>query len=167
MPGRVLREIVIPPVNRTMSAPLRPSSRVIPARLEAIFARRDVYTLVIPGPKLPEYLGDWVVWFAERQPSELPSRRVAAPVLARKFTWSTPPPPPSVPPVTGSFQFAVVIDRVGRLSSVRLLQGPPGEAFRARATEELGTWEFKPALLNGEPMEVDAVLDFTLRLSPN
>src|SRR5262249_37866754 len=43
----LLKEFVAPRVNRTLSAPLRPGSRVIPGTVEMRFTNRNVYTLVI------------------------------------------------------------------------------------------------------------------------
>jgi hypothetical protein len=64
---------------------------------------------------------------------------------------------------------ASVIDRSGHVIGARILRGgTTGEAFRLKAIEELETWEFQPALRNGEPIEVDVVLEipFRLLLSP-
>jgi TonB family protein len=57
-----------------------------------------------------------------------------------------------------------VVDPNGRVSSARILRGgTTGEAFRLRATEELQTWEFHPAMRNGEPIDVDIVVEIPFR----
>jgi outer membrane biosynthesis protein TonB len=148
--------------NRTLSAPLRPSSRVIPATIEAQFANRNVYTLVIPRPDLPEYSDDWVLWFSERQPGDTPASRISAPVPARKYSVAGGAPAAN-PPSNGAAQFAAVLDRNGRISAVRILRGAAGDAFRSKAVEDLQTWEFQPALRNGEAIEVDIVLEISFQ----
>jgi hypothetical protein len=157
------QEILLPRVNRTMSAPLRPSSRLIPATVEARFANRNVYTLVIPGPALPGYGGDWVLWFAEHDPSQIESRSlISAPLPARKY------PIPGGDsylglPATADLQFAAMIDKTGHVRSAAVLRGSPDPALWRRALDELGSWEFKSALRNGEPMDVDIVIDIPFR----
>ena len=158
------REVVIPSVNRTMSAPLRPSSRTIPRTVEARFANRNVYTLVIPAPTLPEYNGDWVLWFSEREPGPEPSARISAPVPARKFEMKKAGASQAPPPLSGTVQLAAVIDQNGHLVSVKLMRSSGGESFSARALEEVQSWEFKPALRNGQSIDVDIVLEIPLML---
>jgi hypothetical protein len=165
--GKIVKEIPSPQVNRTVSAPLRPSSRIIPAKLEAIFAQRDVYTMAIPGPNLPDYPGDWVLWFAQRGATLV--GRVSAPIPARKYVWDDPAvtlhgAAPTETLVSGTVQFFAVIDKTGHISTLNVLRGPADEAFRAKAAEEMETWEFKPALLNGTPIDVDIVLEFSMKL---
>jgi TonB family protein len=151
-----------------MSVPLRPSSRIIPASVEARFAGRDVYTLVIPGPSLPEYTGDWIVWFSERHPSDERTARVLAPIPVRKYYLTGAAASTGDPQENGTVQLASVIDRNGRVTGARILRGgSTGEGFRLRALEELETWEFQPALRNGEPIEVDAVFEISLRITPS
>lgn len=147
--------------NRTLSVPLRPSSRVIPATVEAQFANRNVYTLVIPKPDLPEYADDWVLWFSERQPGEMLAPRISAPVPARKYSLVGGAPIASS--AAGTLQLAAVVERTGRISAARILRGTAGDAFRRRALEELQTWEFQPALRNGEAIEVDIVLEIAFQ----
>jgi len=159
------REVVLPGVNRTMSAPLRPSSRVIPATVESQFAHRNVYALVIPGPNVPGYRRDWVMWFAERQPNDS-SARIVAPVPARKFSSGEPAVDSTASATTLTVQFAAIVDKNGRVLSARILRGATDESGRRRALEELDSWEFKPAMRNGEPMDVDVVVEIPLQLAP-
>jgi TonB family protein len=147
--------------NRTLSVPLRPSSRVIPATVEAQFANRNVYTLVIPKPDLPEYSDDWVLWFSERQSGDMMAPRISAPVPARKYSLVGGAPVANS--ANGTLQLAAVVERSGRISAARILRGTAGDAFRRRALEELQTWEFQPALRNGEAIEVDIVLEISFQ----
>jgi hypothetical protein len=65
----------------TLSVPLRPSSRTIPSTIDARFQGRSVYTMVVPIENLPDYAGDWIIWFAERdqKPGEPASMRAPIP----------------------------------------------------------------------------------------
>ncbi|HJZ99428.1 MAG TPA: energy transducer TonB [Candidatus Solibacter sp.] len=159
---RLLREYTPPTVNRTMSAPLRPSSRVIPSSVEARFANRVVYTLVIPGPNLPEYSGDWVLWFSERASLAEGAGRMLSPVPLKKYVWAGGEPPNSSG--AGTIQLAAVVDREGHVSAARVLRGgATAEGFRQRAIQELQSWDFQPALLNGEAIEVDVVVEISFQ----
>jgi hypothetical protein len=156
---RTLTEILFPPVNRTMSAPLRPSSRIVPATVEAKFASRDVYAFVIPGPRLAGYAGDWVLWFAPHQAEAGVGARIQAPIPARKENSSGDTGADQESNGKGSIQFQAIIDAKGRVLSPQILRGLTSEPFRRRAAAELLTWEFKPSLRNGEPIDVDVVLE--------
>lgn len=156
---RTMTEIVFPPMNRTMSAPLRPSSRIVPATVESRFANRDVYALVVPGPKLAGYAGNWVLWFAPHQSETAAGGRIQAPVPARKEDLSGGGNAAPNSNGKGSVQFLVVITSKGRILSPQVLRGPNAEPFRHRAIAELLTWEFKPALRNGEAIDTDVVLE--------
>lgn len=163
---RTVTEVLFPPMNRTMSAPLRPSSRIVPATVEAKFANRDVFALVIPGPKLAGYAGDWVLWFGAHQADDGTSSRMQAPIPARKEDTSGAGGASPESDGKGSVQFLVVIDTKGHLLSPQVLRGPSSEPFRRRAIAELRTWEFKPALRNGEAIDVDAVLEIPFAFRP-
>jgi hypothetical protein len=163
---RILTEIVFPPTNRTMSAPLRPSSRTVPATVEARFARRDVFVLVIPGPKLPCYSGNWVVWFAAHQPDVGSVARILAPIPARKEERSGDAGSSPDSAGKGIVQFEAVVDSRGRVLTPRVLSGLGSESFRRRALAELRTWEFKPTLRNGEAIDVDVVLEIPFEFPP-
>lgn len=163
--GRTMTEVIFPPVNRTMSAPLRSSSRIVPATVEAKFANRDLYALVIPGPKLAGYAGDWVLWFAPHQVGSGAGARIQAPIPARKENWSG---DNAAPDLNGkaSVQFQAIIDSKGKVVSAQVLRGPNSEPFRRRAAAELLTWEFRPSLRNGEAIDVDVVLEIVFEFRP-
>jgi TonB family protein len=155
----VVKETVFRSLPRTMAAPLRPSSRVIPPAVEAQFANRNVYTFVIPDVGLPEYSGDWVLWFAEDASASGEFARISAPVPARKYAPSADVLSAAETSAGGAIQIAARIDSSGRVSAARVLRGPGSEAFRRRAADELQSWEFEPALRNGTPIAVDVVVE--------
>ena len=160
---RVVREIVLAGVNRTMSVPLRPSSRVIPASVEAQFTDRNVYTLVLPSPGLRQYPNDWIMWFSERQQGSQPGTSMRAPIPARKYLTEEPD-TAGIPPTLAVLEVSLIIDRNGRVVSPRVLKGAPTEALRITVLAELATWEFEPARRNGIAVDVDAVMEIPMQL---
>jgi hypothetical protein len=160
---RPSQEILLPGLNRTMSAPLRPSSRIIPHSVEAQFANRNVYTLVIPSPNVPGYSDDWVMWFSERHSDDDPRAHIAAPIPVRKY-GSSAPGVVTLSPVASIIQFAAIIDRNGRIAAPKIIRGSSDPPVMLKAMEELASWEFQPALRNGEPIDVDIVLEIPFQL---
>jgi hypothetical protein len=104
------------------------------------------------------------MWFSDHDPPEISSGpRILAPIPARTFSSVGGGTGPQVPPVSATFQFAALLDKAGHLGSVIVLRGPIDPELRRRALDELETWEFKPALRNGEAMDVDVVLEIPFR----
>lgn len=145
----------------SMSAPLRPSSRFLPRPIEAHFHHRIVYTLVISKPDLPEYIANWTMWFAERASDSSPSTAMRAPVPVRK-TLRVETPPARTPAVEGWVQVSAVIGKDGKIRSVMALPGRYPEVA-SKAAEDLANWEFRPAVRNGEPIEVEVVIEVPFR----
>jgi len=146
----------------TLSVPLRPSSRTIPAAIDARFQGRSVYTMVVPIENLPAYGGDWIVWFAERdqKPGDAPSMH--APVPFRKLE--------PVSTVLGGnhverrVQVSAVIKQDGTVDRVALVNGAP-PAIAQAVIQDLQSWEFKPATRSGTPVDVDVVVEIPFNLS--
>lgn len=146
----------IAPLEHTLSAPLRPSSRSIPNLIEKRFSGRVVYTILLPMKGLPGYAGDWTLWFAERQPADPAS--TGAPMRA---------PLPVRKPVradvnghvitNGIIQLSAILDKTGKVGSVSVIGG--SDASAAAAVSELESWDFLPALRNREPVEVDIIVE--------
>ncbi len=147
----------------TLSVPLRPASRTIPARIEARFLGRDVYTMVIPIENIVGYSGDWIIWFAERdqKPGGAPS--VLAPVPLRKFESVDPVPPGARTEIR--VQVQAVINREGKFDKVQLLRDlTPG--LESAILRDVKSWEFKPATRDGAPVDIDVVLEIPFSLPP-
>ena len=146
----------------TLSVPLRPSSRTIPAAIDALFQSRSVYTLVVPIENLPAYGGDWILWFAERdqKPGDAPSMH--APVPFRKLEPVSPV--PSANRVERRIQVSAVIKKDGTVDRVSLLRSAPAAMARA-VIQDLQSWEFKPAMRAGVPVDVDVVVEIPFNLS--
>jgi hypothetical protein len=79
----------------TLSLPLHPASRTLPASIESRFRGRSVYTIVIPIENIPEYSSDWIIWFTEHDSvnDSATALNVRAPIPLRKFESVEPVPP--------------------------------------------------------------------------
>lgn len=154
------RQLVTGPVPSTLSAPLRPGTRRIPAALESRFQGINVYTMVLPAPNLPGYAGDWVLWFAERQPETEETVQMRAPVPYKKSV-SEQGSTPSGNAVT-RVQVAGLVGKDGRLEQLTILKGgAPG--INSAVVEDLKGWQFTPATRNLVPVEVDVVIEIPFR----
>lgn len=150
-------DLRIPPAASTMSAPLRPSSRTLPRAIEARFRERIVYVLVIPKPNLPDYIGDWTMWFSERSFESTAASSMRAPVPVRKILRPDPPPAPGSG-AEGWVQVSAIIGKDGKVTSITPLPGR-APAVAAKAAEDLANWEFRPASKNGEAIEIEVVIE--------
>jgi hypothetical protein len=147
----------------TLSVPLRPSSRTIPAAIEARFQGRNVYTMVVPIENFPPYSSDWILWFAEHQAKQGDTPFVRAPVPLRKFETVEP-----VPPGTRTemrVQMSAVINKDGKLEKIALFR-ILAPALERAVLRDISSWEFKPATRDGAPVEVDVVLEIPYSLPP-
>lgn len=153
-------ELNLPPSLSTVSAPLRPSSRTLPRSIEARFHDRVVYVLVIPRPNLPDYIGDWTIWFSDRS-GDTTAASMRAPVPIRKLIRVDSPPTP-LGGVEAWVQVAAVVGRNGKVSAISAVPGR-NPAVAAKAAEDLANWDFRPASRNGEPVEVEIVVEIPYR----
>ena len=149
----------------TLSVPLHPASRTIPASIEGRFRGRNVYTMVIPIENLPEYSTDWIIWFAEHdsQPGAGAALNVRAPVPLRKFESVEPVPPGARTELR--VQLAAVITKEGKLE-VRALLRNLTPALESAVLRDVESWEFKPATRDGAPVDIDIVLEIPFSLPP-
>lgn len=143
----------------TFSVPLRPSSRMIPRAVDARFAGRSVYTMVIPIENLQSYSGDWIIWFAEREPMTGERPVVRAPVPFRKM--ELPDPVDSASPAQ-RVQVAAVIEKGGKLNPA-LVMTSLTPAVQQAVLQDLKSWEFQPATRNGVPIDIEIVIEFSFR----
>jgi hypothetical protein len=147
----------------TLSVPLRPSTRTIPRQIDARFQGRFVYTMVVPIENLPDYSGDWILWFAEREqkPGNMPLMR--APIPLRKLE----PVETLVPGARTEFRILIMamIRKDGKIDGISLLSNA-GPAFAQAVIQDLASWEFKPATRDGAAVDVDVVLEIPFSFPP-
>lgn len=141
-----------------MSAPLRPRARVIAPSIEAQFPNRSVYTtsfeLGTDGSM------EWVIWFAEQGLAEDRYATIRPPL-----PWDRNGGRPEVALPPAGLEVAAVIEQSGQLSSVTVLTRGD-EAGREATARFIADWAFLPALRNGEPITVDALIEIRFRPRP-
>ena len=64
--------------------------------------------------------------------------------------------------VQGTVRLHVVLSTAGRVQQLDIVSGDPDLA--KAAAEAVRQWEYKPMLLNGEPVEVDTTVDVVFSL---
>jgi hypothetical protein len=157
------QDLVSGSIRQTLSAPLRPSSRTIPLALEARFQGRLAYAIVIPAPRLPDYTGDWIIWFAEldAKPGEVHVVRAPLPLQKNEPLISACPASGDRPEIR--IRLAAIIKKDGRFDSIAPLKGPGATSLGA--VEDLKRWEFQPATRDGLPVAVEAVFEIPFCLA--
>ncbi len=56
-----------------------------------------------------------------------------------------------------------IIGPDGRIQQLALISGPPDPGYTASVMDAVRQWEYKPYLLNGEPVKVDTTITFDPR----
>jgi TonB family protein len=125
---------------------------------------RDAYAIAVQMPNITSYTGSWMIWFAERGEGSGTGGVLIAPVPLRKVD------PKYFPAaiadrVEGKVRLAAVIRKNGRVDSVRLLQHLDNSLDQS-AQDALDKWQFEPALRDGQPVDVDALVEIPFRLAP-
>jgi hypothetical protein len=146
----------------TLSVPLRPAARTIPRQIDARFQGRFVYTIVVPIENLPDYSGDWILWFAEQEQKPGDSPLMRAPIPLRKLE----PVETLLPGARTEFriQIAAVIRKDGKIDEISLLRNT-GPMFAQAVIQDVASWEFKPATRDGAPVDVDVILEIPFSFS--
>ena len=65
--------------------------------------------------------------------------------------------------IQGTVQFTALIDKTGKIATLTLVSGPV--ALYESARDAVRQWAYKPALLNGRPVEVVTLIDVNYTLS--
>ena len=104
------------------------------------------------------------MWYADRTAREVGLAPVAPPVAHRKVD------PKYVAAaaadrIEGKVQLACVIGKDGLVSTVELVRGLD-DRLNQSAQDALAKWEFTPATRQGEPVEVDVLVEIPFRLAP-
>lgn len=148
----------------TLAVALRPSNRTIPRDLEAKFRGRNVYTMVVPIENISPYVGDWILWFADKDVnSAAAGSSIRSPIPVRKREI--------IDPVVYTGYQTLRVQVSGTLLSDGHLEGIEVRSKTAAAAahyvgRDLGGWLFKPATRNGLPIDIDFVLEMSINL-PN
>ena len=128
------------------------------------FDGRDVYMMAIQMPNLTSYSGSWLMWYADRTAREAGLAPISPPVAYRKvdpkYIASA-----AADRIEGRIQLACVIGRDGHVSNIEMVRNLD-ERLDQAAKEAMSKWEFTPATRNGEPVEVDVLVEIPFRLAP-
>lgn len=146
----------------TLSVPLRPSSRSIPRSVDAVFQGRNVYTMVVPIENLPAYVGDWILWFAERNPVPGETPVMRSPLPFRKLEPLELK--PAGPSGAERVQISAVLEKDGRFGRIAV-PAKAGTDLEQTVVQDLQAWQFKPATRDGVPIDVDVILEITFNLA--
>ncbi len=82
--------------------------------------------------------------------------------LTRKVTPQYPPLAKQAR-IQGTVKFTAVIGKDGSIQNLQLVSGHP--LFVEAARQAVAQWQYKPTLLNGEPVEVVTTIDVNFTLS--
>jgi TonB family protein len=129
---------------------------------DALLEGREVYSLAVQMPNITSYYGSWMLWFAERVPASARSG-LQPPVPVRKVD------PRYVPSaveekIEGTVKLAATIRSDGGVSGIVVVRSLDSRLDFA-ATEAFSKWQFQPALRDGAPIEVDAIVEVPFRLA--
>jgi protein TonB len=130
------------------------------AKPEQIFSSKKIYKMQVDMPNLNSATGSWILNFSELRTDSAASRPASSdlsgPAPLRKID-------PKYPPtlinehVEGEVVLYAVIRRDGSVDSIQLVRGID-EQLDANAMNALSQWKFRPALRQGEPVELEAIV---------
>jgi TonB family protein len=125
---------------------------------------RVVYTVAINMPNVTSYSGSWILWYAERKPEPGEPRVVSPPEPLRKvdpiYDLSA-----MEDRVEGKVQLSAIIHKDGYVYGINVVKGLD-QRLDNNAVQALRKWEFTPASIDGDPVDVDIVIEIPFRLRP-
>lgn len=143
----------------SLSVPLPPNARHLPAAVERRFRGRPVYSIVIPKPAMAHYQGDWVIWFSPPASAQVPATGLAAPYPTRR------PAPARGAFGAGAAQRVYVSVTINAEGACKVSpEAGAADPEEALARQDICAWSYSPAFRGGSPIEVEALFDLTLQL---
>lgn len=132
---------------------------------DKILSGKEVYTMHIDMPNLTSVTGSWILNFAalneELSAAAHGKGRLGAPVLERKVD-------PEYPPsaikehIEGQVVLYAIIRKNGAVDSIQRVRGLEPELDK-NAIAALAQWKFQPAMRDGEPVDIEAVVYIPFR----
>jgi TonB family protein len=143
---------------------LRPGATRVSNAPDPRFDGRAVFMIAIQAPNITSYTGSWLMWYSERTSRPISTATITAPVVHRKVD------PKYIRAaisdrVEGTVRLRAVIKADGTVGGVELARGID-ERLDRTAQEALAKWVFSPATRNGEPIDVDILVEIPFRLAP-
>ncbi|HZD33087.1 MAG TPA: energy transducer TonB [Candidatus Angelobacter sp.] len=152
----------VPSVSRPPVAPPPPTMSDTEAdELERqVFGTKKYYSLTLNMPNLTSATGSWIVRFAELKQSDN-KVAIAAPVATSKVD-------PAYPAdalrdnVEGTVTLYAIIHADGTVSGIKVVNSVDPRLDEA-AAKALSRWQFRPATKNGDPVELEALVQIPFR----
>lgn len=141
-----------------LSSPAKPRG---PAGPEIVLHGATVYTMAIDMPNITSHDGSWTLRFTElggSSPDDLLTAPIAMHKVDPKYIAAA-----ADEGVEGKVLLYAVIRRDGRVDQIRLVQGID-ERLDTSAVSAFSKWEFQPATKNGQPADLEAVVQIPFRL---
>jgi len=125
-----------------------------------IFAGRRSYTLAVNMPNLNTATGSWIIHFVEREPGAVKSP-IAAPEVVSK---SDPAYPGELihDGIQGTVILTAIIRADGSVSDIAIAKSLDPRLDQ-NAVQALSRWLFRPALKDGQAIDLDAVITVPFR----
>jgi TonB family protein len=127
------------------------------------FEGRQVFSMAIQSPNLTSHEGSWLMWYADRA------------LMSNRAAISSPEPVHKVDPkyiamaaeerIEGLVRLSFVIGHDGKVYDIQVVKGIDPRLDHS-AMEALQKWVFEPALRDGKPIDVDALVEIPFRLKP-
>jgi TonB family protein len=129
-----------------------------------IFAGRRSYTLLVNMPNLNAAIGSWIIRYVDREQGLVPTP-ITAPEVVRK---SDPAYPGELidDNVHGTVVLTAIIRADGSVSDIVVAQSLDSQLDQ-NAAQALSRWVFRPALKNGQPIDLEAVITVPFRTKAN
>lgn len=142
----------------------RPATRVSNAP-DSRFDGRNVFMMAIQMPNITSYSGSWLMWYSERTARPISTAVITPPTAHRKVD------PKYIAEavserIEGIVRLGAVIRKDGTVGAVELVRGLDQRLDRS-AQDALAKWQFTPAMRNGEPIDVDVLVEIPFRLAPH
>ena len=114
-------------------------------------------------PNVSSYSGSCLIWFAEREESEAGGH--LSPPVPRHIVDPKYLPGAMADRVEGKVRLVAVIRKDGRIDQVSVLRHLDDRLDQS-AEDAMQKWQFEPALRDGQPVDVDALIEIPFRLAP-
>jgi TonB family protein len=161
--AKLLAEMRTPPSASIAHHPARETTGARSELENRIFAGRRSYTLSVNMPNLNTATGSWIIHFVERVPNLTPSPIAAPEVLSK----SDPAYPGELihDGVQGTVVLTAIIHADGSVSDIAVAKSLDPRLDK-NAMQALSRWLFRPALKNGQAIDLEAVITVPFRTKP-
>ncbi|HLZ51322.1 MAG TPA: TonB family protein [Candidatus Acidoferrum sp.] len=162
------------PNSRTEDTPQRtgpPNFAMLPpgAKPEQVFADKRVFTLNVNMANLTSASGSWILHFSELDTNQIGPRGASVDLTGLAPIHKVDPkyPPELIEQnVEGEVILYAIIRADGSVDSIQLVRSVD-PVLDANAKNALSQWKFRPAMKNGAPVALEAIVYVPFRLADN